>query len=885
MKKYKQTYMLFCFVALLLLSGCTKTTKKYVIGVSQCSEDIWRSKLKDELLMGTYDHKDVELLFASAKDNDKLQTEQIENFIQRGVDLLIISPNQVHSITPVIDKAYDKGIPIILFDRKTDSQKYTAFIGADNEELGKAIGEYVGKTLKGKANVIEIKGLNNSSPAIDRHNGFVKALSEYPNVELKRTLSGDWTEQSGYESMKKAISDAKDCNLVWAQNDRMARGAQRALNENGVRNVLFVGTDALPSKGGGIEAVHNGKLLASYIYPTRGDMVMQLAVDILKKQPFQRDNYLKGALVTKDNAKVLLLQEEEMMKQRNRLSNLNSKVDTYLAQYNHQKIYMLLCSIIIVLLIGLIVYIYRTIIIRREIEEEATNAKLQFFTNISHELRTPLTLIADPIEHIVNDENLTKQQRSMLQIVEKNVSILIRLVNEILDFRKIQNKKMELTLSEFDLTDYLRQWSNIFEPVAKKRRIKIDLNMPTSIFLCADIYKVERICYNLLSNALKYTNDGGSITITAKCVDETAVEISIKDTGKGIAKEDIKHIFDRFYQVRNGNKGGTGIGLAIVKAFAELQGGSAKVESEVGKGCNFIITLPKRVAGDNLQSVDEAYKVAEFRDESSVVTDVSAENKVSKITSYQKEDKPSVLIIDDNADIRAYTIVLLGSEYDVIEASDGKEGLKRAVQEVPDVIVCDVMMPGMDGLECCKRLKEENLTCHIPVVLLTAKTLDEHREEGYTYGADAYLTKPFNGNVLKARIKNLIANRKLMKIAFGNDVQQEPIEDVAQSAESKFVEKFRTIIQTNLSNSDLNVEAISSELGISRAQLYRKIKSITGVSPNDIIREARLKRAERLLETTDKSVSEVAYEVGFSSPSYFTKCYREFFGRTPNGKK
>ena len=195
------------------------------------------------------------------------------------------------------------------------------------------------------------------------------------------------------------------------------------------------------------------------------------------------------------------------------------------------------------------------------------------------------------------------------------------------------------------------------------------------------------------------------------------------------------------------------------------------------------------------------------------------------------------------------------------------------------------MMPGMDGLECCKRLKEDSLTCHIPVVLLTAKTLDEHREEGYTYGADAYLTKPFNGNVLKARIKNLIANRKLMKIAFGNDVQQEPIEDVAQNAESKFVEKFRTIIQTNLSNSDLNVEAISSELGISRAQLYRKIKSITGVSPNDIIRKARLKRAERLLETTDKSVSEVAYEVGFSSPSYFTKCYREFFGRTPNGKK
>ena len=880
---YKKIHIVLCFVGLLLLAGCNRNTKKYVIGVSQCSEDIWRNKLNDELLMETYQHKDVELLFASAKDNDKLQTEQIEKFIQRGVDLLIISPNQVHSITPVIDKAYDKGIPVILFDRKTDSQKYTAFIGADNVKVGKTIGEFIAKTLHGEGKVIEIKGLDNSSPAIDRHKGFVQALSKYPDIQLKRTLSGEWTKESGYKSIKSAIADAKDCNIVWGQNDRMAEGAQRAIAEAGVHNVLYVGTDALPNKGGGIEAVHNGKLLASYIYPTRGDMVMQLAMRILKKQPFHRDNYLKGALVTKDNAKVLLLQNEEMMKQRSRLSDLNSKVDIYLAQYNHQKIYMLLGGVIIALLIGLIVYIYRTIILRRELEEQATNAKLQFFTNISHELRTPLTLIADPIEHIVNDENLTKQQRNMLQIVEKNVSILMRLVNEILDFRKIQNKKMELTLSEFELTRYLKEWVSTFESIATKRKIKVELITPAPICLCADIYKVERICYNLLSNALKYTSEGGSITIKAKSTDET-VEICIKDTGKGIAKEDIKHIFDRFYQVRNSNKDGTGIGLAIVKAFTELQGGTAKVESEVGKGSEFTITLPKRVAGDNFQPAEETYTINDFLDESSAVTDISTENKVSKITSDRQEDKPRVLVIDDNADIRAYATALLGDEYDVMEASDGSEGLKKAVREVPDVVVCDVMMSGMDGLECCKHLKSDSLTCHIPVILLTAKTLDEHRAEGYAYGADAYLTKPFNGNVLKARIKNLITNRKLMKIVFGNDAQQEPMEAVAQSAESQFVEKFRTIIQGNLGNSDLNVETISHEMGISRAQLYRKIKSITGISPNDIIREARMKRADRLLETTDKSVSEIAYEVGFSSPSYFTKCYREFFGRTPNKK-
>ena len=879
----KWSYFFCYFMVLLLFQSCNKTTKRYVIGVSQCSEDIWRTKLNDELLIGTYDYKNVDLLFASAKDNDKLQVKQIEDFINRGVDLLIISPNQIHSITPIIDKAFDKGIPIVLFDRKTDSQKYTAFIGADNIEVGKDIGEFVARSLHGKGSVLEIKGLNHSSPAIDRHNGFVQALNKYPNIQLKDTISGDWTELSGYKCMKKMLAKTENCNIVWAQNDRMARGAQRALTEAGIKDIQFVGIDALPGKDGGIESVDKGSLLASYIYPTRGDMVMQLAVDILEKRPFHRDNYLKGALVTKNNAKVLLLQNEEIIKQRNKLSNLNSKIDIYLAQYNHQKMYMLLCGVIIILLIGFIVYIYRTTIARRKLEEDATNAKLQFFTNISHELRTPLTLIAEPIEQIANGENLTKLQRNMLQMVEKNISILMRLINEILDFRKIQNKKMKLELSEFELTDYLKQWTNTFDSIVRKQKKQIHLVLPNSIFMYADLYKVEHICYNLLSNALKYTDEGGNITVKAENFDGM-VQICVEDTGKGIPKEDIKHIFDRFYQVQNSNKEGTGIGLAIVKSFTELQGGTVKVESVYGKGSKFIVTLPIRVANNNVPLAIKPNTINEELIDNSIVTDISNENKKSRITSIQQIDKPRVLVIDDNADICAYATVLLNSEYDVIVASNGEEGLKKAIREVPDIVVCDVMMPGMDGLECCKRLKNDGITSHIPIILLTAKTLDKYRVEGYMYGVDAYLTKPFSGMVLKARIKNLIENRKLMKIAFGNDAREEVHEEVIQSIEDKFVEKFRAIIQNNLGNSELSVETISKEMGISRAQLYRKIKTMTGISPNDIIREARLKRADRLLETTDKSISEIAYEVGFSSPSYFTKCYREFFGRTPNKK-
>lgn len=498
-------------------------------------------------------------------------------------------------------------------------------------------------------------------------------------------------------------------------------------------------------------------------------------------------------------------------------------------------------------------------------------------------MRTPLTLIAEPIEQIANGENLTKLQRNMLQMVEKNISILMRLITEILDFRKIQNKKMKLELSEFELTDYLKQWTNTFDSIVRKQKKQIHLVLPNSIFMYADLYKVEHICYNLLSNALKYTDEGGNITVKAENFDGM-VQICVEDTGKGIPKEDIKHIFDRFYQVQNSNKEGTGIGLAIVKSFTELQGGTVKVESVYGKGSKFIVTLPIRVANNNVPLAIKPNAMSEELIDNSIVTDISNENKKSRITSIQQIDKPRVLVIDDNADICAYATVLLNSEYDVIVASNGEEGLKKAIREVPDIVVCDVMMPGMDGLECCKRLKNDGITSHIPIILLTAKTLDEYRVEGYMYGVDAYLTKPFSGMVLKARIKNLIENRKLMKIAFGNDAREEVHEEVMQSIEDKFVEKFRAIIQNNLGNSELSVETISKEMGISRAQLYRKIKTMTGISPNDIIREARLKRADRLLETTDKSISEIAYKVGFSSPSYFTKCYREFFGRTPNKK-
>lgn len=870
---------LYIILLTLLFSACSDNNgRKYVIGVSQCSEDIWRDKLNNELVMGTYQHDNVVLKFASANDNDKLQKEQISQFIKEGVSLLIVSPNQIHTISSVIDEAYEAGIPVILFDRKTDSRKYTAFIGSDNYEAGYEMGQFIAQQLSGKGNVIEIGGLKGSSPAIERDRGFTDALKAYPDIHIVGRYYADWLENRGEAVMDSVLRQGLKIDYVFGQNDRMATGARRAAEKHGEKEIKFVGIDALPVPGGGMEGVRDGRLMASYIYPTRGDLVMQLALNILEKKAYKRDDYLKGTLVTSHNANALLLQNEEIMKQTARLHSLHGKVDSYLAEYNHQKVYLVLFSIIVLLLVGIMVYVYRTIITRRRIEEETVTAKLQFFTNISHELRTPLTLIADPVEYIIHDNNLNAQQRDMLQIVKRNVAVLTRLVSEILDFRKVQNGKMQLHLSDFDLAQSMQQWIGLFAVSAQKKNISLKLETPVSIPMRADYEKLERICYNLLTNAMKYTPNGGKI-IFAASVEGDKVNITVSDNGIGIASDEQAYIFNRFYQAKNAGQG-TGIGLALVKAFTELHQGKAKVESKEGEGSRFIIVIPVSQAGElSTSKSQQAFSpVVEIASEEEVPNQA---RHIDELVLPDEAARPEVLIIDDNSDIRTYLRTALSSAYKVSEAVDGKSGLEMARKMVPDLVVSDIMMPVMDGLEFCSQLKQDKAISHIPVILLTARSLDEQRAEGYKHGADAYIAKPFSLELLFSRIDNLIQSRKKLTQMFSNTDENAVFDKLSNETDKTFVSQLRKIIQENLGDSEFNVERIGDEIGLSRVQLYRKVKALTGHSPVEMLRKARLMRARHLLRTTEKSVSEVAYSVGFSTPSYFSKCYKDEFGENP----
>ena len=927
MKRY--LYLFIYIVFGMLLTGCHQQPKKFVIGVSQCSEDIWRDKLKDELKMGEYLNDSLIVKLASSNDDNVLQNKQVNQFIDEGVDLLIVSPNQLSAISKSVERAYDKGIPVILYDRKTNSDKYTAFIGCDNYTIGKSMGTFIAQQLQGKGRIVEISGLEGSSPALERHRGFMDAIKPYPGLQVVASEEGNWKEEGGIQAMKRILKQTQDFDYVFAHNDCLAWGAYVAARQMRVkRNYKYTGVDGMATEGGGLELVRDGIFEASYLYPTKGDEVIALAMRILKRQPYERDNYLSTSIITRANAELTLMEARDAERQAHNLKLLHKQVDRYLADYNSQKIMLIGLALFLLVCIAAAAMIFRGYVVKVKLNEELaktngelkrvneeledkngelkrlneevlelTHSRLVFFTNISHELRTPLTLIADPVEMLLGDSGIKGKSRELLKMVQRNAVALQQLVSSILDFRKIQNGKMDLELYRFDIVKALEIWVGDFQLTAERKRIKLHLDMVDfsgSHEVIADKEKIARVVFNLLSNALKYTPAGGDIFVSLKDEAER-LRLDVRDTGKGISQDEATKIFERFFQAK-GAASGTGIGLALVKSFVELHHGEVWVESELGKGSDFVVVIPRLQEGDSqvihtdVVNVDNSVSDSLSGDnhvinESDLQYIDDGERKSGKVQQLVSENtnRPTILVIDDNNDIRQYEHTLLQDDYIVLEAVDGKEGLEIARKEVPDLVICDVMMPVMDGLEFTEQLKTGTATSHIPVIMLTAKNLEEHRAEGYEHGADSYITKPFHSKVLLARIENLLKQRKLLKKLFqGSQVaEQEIAESHLEDRDKQFLKQLHAIIQQNLSDSEFSVEDIGKQIGLSRVQLYRKVKAMTGSSVVDLLRKARLAKAKRLLETRSMSVSEVAYDVGFSAPSYFTKCFKEEYGILP----
>lgn len=899
-----KNYLLLSILCLAgILMSCTQKHTRYRIGVSQCSDDEWRHKMNNEIVREALFYDGVEVEIRTAKDNNRNQIADIKYFIDKKVDLLIVAPNEAAAITPVVEKAYRQGIPVVVIDRKILSDKYTAFVGADNYEIGKDVGQYILNRLHGKGKVLEITGLEGSTPAMERHKGLTDVLKEEPGIEITASVDGAWLQSVAGEKMDSVFQTNKNIDLVFAQNDRMAIGAYLSARQQQLeKEMLFVGIDALPGKEYGVEQIINGVLDATFIYPTGGDKVVQVAMDILEKRPYERDTKLSTALVDKTNARVMQLQTDHITEQDGKIERLNNQVNEYLSRYSAQTMFLYACLIILLLFAALLAIIVRAYWTKNQMNmelsrqkkkleeqrdqlislskqlEEATHAKLVFFTNVSHDFRTPLTLVADPVEQLLEDKALTPRQQSLLKVVHKNVHILLRLVNQILDFRKYENDKLELVRANMNLRVQLQEWSHSFQTLALKKHIHfvLEVNDDRADYLMAvDAEKMERVYFNLLSNAFKFTPENGTITVTLSTLTKEEggryARLVVADTGSGISVQHIRHIFDRFYQI-DVNHAGSGIGLALAKAFVELHGGEITVDSVEGKGTVFTVDIPMTVVEEPSADLVQEPRITQ----QTVVEELEDMETEEQIPD---ENKECILIIDDNADVRDYVKSLLKEEYTVIEAPDGRAGLKKAMKYVPDAIICDVMMPVMDGLECCRKLKTELQTSHIPVMLLTACSLDEQRIQGFECGADSYISKPFNSKLLLVRLRNLMDNHKRLKQFFGDKttLSKEPVSDVDKG----FVDRFRELIEENLADSELSVEDLGSKMGLSRVQLYRKIKALTNYSPNELVRIARLKKAASLLASSEKTISEITYEVGFTSPSYFTKCYKDYFGESP----
>lgn len=718
MKTGKKHIILYVVLLLLVLVSCSD--RRTVIGVSQCSDDIWRQKVNREIKIGQYQYKNVDVVFASADNNGQRQARQIDSLVKSKVDLLVVAPSDVKTVAPAIERAYRAGIPVILYDRMIESTHYTAYIGTDNVAIGKEVADYLAHQLQGRGTVVEITGERGSTPVADRHRGFMQGMKAFPQIQVV-TLEGDWNLAGAKKLMRQYMDAGKPVDAVFGHNDAEAWGAQQAAKEkNREKKMLFVGIDGLPGENQGVDLVDKGVMTASYIYPTKGETIVPLAMNILQGKPYKRMNYFQSALVTAENAKLIDMQYKEIEGQTANLNAIYSSINEYMKMYRWQKIISILAVAVVVLLLIMIFYRRK---VHREKEKlnkqrkQMADEKIAFFTNVSHQLRTPLTLVSGPLNRLMQADNYTEEQKVLLQLVSRNVGQLETLTADVLNFK--------------DQVDAMNQ--------------------------------------------------------------ATADEASEKELSQHVLR-DSRH---------------------------------------------------------------------------------------QMLLQQDVEELSTILIVDDNEDIRSYLRVLLAGQYYVIEASDGQNGLRLAKESVPDLIVCDVMMPVMDGLTFCSKIKEDVVTSHIPVILLTARSDESQRIEGYEHGADAYITKPFNDHLLLVRISNLLQARRQRK----NDEAKQMllVEDIQtdEPGERMFLERFKKAAKSHIGDANLRMDDLGSELSLSKVQMYRKVKALTGKTPAEVLREMRMQKAYSLLKQTDKTISEVAAEVGFAIPGYFSACFKKQFGIIP----
>ena len=878
---------LLVWLTLIVLCGCTSSgkQKKHVIGLSQCMlDDAWRQAMINDMRIEASNYDDVEIIIKDAQNNNETQIQQIRDLIRQKVDVLIISPYQSEPITAGAEGAYRAGIPTIITDRKVNTDQYTSFVGANNYEIGLAAGNYAANYLPPNAIILEIWGLTQTSPAQERHKGFVDALREREDLSFRK-IEGQWLVDTARMELQK-LEHPEQIDFVYAHNDMMAIAAREyfmAWDSIRGRELRIIGVDAVA--GAGLEAVEDGRINASFLYPTGGEQVIRTAMRIIQGEPVDKFIPLRTAPVDHQSARTLLLQADQLQKYRQRIEAQRSRIDGLSDRFYFLRNSLGVISLLMIGFIALSIYAFyinrkmrqanRKLISLNAEMKEVTAQKLQFFTNVSHEVRTPLTLILAPLDRLIISLR-ESPYASDLGLIQKNANRLLRVINQILDFRKVEGKQEKLAVREIDLVPFVGEIKSYFDSMASVRAIAYTFT--SSIKQCTlwiDPDLLEKVFVNLLSNAFKFTPEGGSVRIELT-EEEDRVFIQVIDTGSGIQPGNLPHLFDRFYT--EDRSMGTGIGLHLVKEYIHMHGGEIRVESEPGQRTTFTVCLRKGKAHFEDSDLMET-SVSHQAYEASRLDDSETHKMLSKTYPY------TILITEDDDEVRCFLERELSPHFKTRTAANGKDALRVLEEEEISLVVSDVMMPEMNGFELCRMIKSQLPFSHIPVILLTALTDERQRIFGITGGADDYIQKPFHTDYVKIKIIHLLQERQklrerlLEKLRDNKLLLSEP--EKVESIDDAFLRKFAEQIEAVYADPEYNVEKLSETLGLSRGHLHRKIKELTGTAPVEFLRTYRLNKATQLLRQNAYTVSEVAYRTGFSSPAYFSKCFKAVYGVTP----
>lgn len=878
---------LLVWLTLIVLCGCTSSgkQKRHVIGLSQCMlDDAWREAMINDMRIEASNYDDVEIIIKDAQNNNETQIQQIRDLIRQKVDVLIISPYQSEPITAVAEEAYRAGIPTIITDRKVNTDQYTSFVGANNYEIGLAAGNYAAHYLPPNAIILEIWGLTQTSPAQERHKGFVDALREREDLSFRK-IEGQWLVDTARMELRK-LEHPEQIDFVYAHNDMMAIAAREyfiAWDSIRGRDLRIIGVDAVA--GAGLEAVEDGRINASFLYPTGGEQVIRTAMRIIQGEPVDKFIPLRTAPVDHQSARTLLLQADQLQKYKQRIEAQRSRIDGLSDRFYFLRNSLGVISLLMIGFIALSIYAFyinrkmrqanRKLISLNAEMKEVTAQKLQFFTNVSHEVRTPLTLILAPLDRLIVSLR-ESPYASDLGLIQKNANRLLRVINQILDFRKVEGKQEKLAVREIDLVPFVGEIKSYFDSMASVRAISYTFT--SSIKQCTlwiDPDLLEKVFFNLLSNAFKFTPGGGSVRI--ELTEEGGrVFIRVIDTGSGIRPANLPHLFDRFYT--EDRSMGTGIGLHLVKEYIDMHGGETRVESEPGQRTTFTVCLRKGKAHFEDSDLMET-PVSHQAYEASRLDDSETKEMLSKTYPY------TILITEDDDEVRGFLERELSLHFKIRTVANGKDALRVLEEEEISLVVSDVMMPEMNGFELCRTIKSQLPFSHIPVILLTALTDERQRIFGITGGADDYIQKPFHTDYVKIKIIHLLQERQklrerlLEKLRDNKLLLSEP--EKVESIDDTFLRKFAEQIEAVYADPEYNVEKLSETLGLSRGHLHRKIKELTGTAPVEFLRTYRLNKATQLLRQNTYTVSEVAYRTGFSSPAYFSKCFKAVYGVTP----